>query len=118
MRGGASDQALRDWKAEQGQRAGRAELQPYALFRAALVAQRQGNPAGARQLLDRAFTQHPDSIHGLAAGIYLQALDSGNSTSAACAASESYLERLATVYTDAWNYGFANPQHTVTGLCR
>lgn len=114
----AADVSLRDWKAEQGQRAGRFELQPYSLFRAALAAQRQGDPATAQQLLDRAFIEHSDSVHGLAAGIYLQALQDGNPGSTACTASESYLGRLSAVYNDLWDYGFANPNHTITALCR
>jgi len=83
----AVDLSLRDWKAEQGQRAGRFELQPYALFRAGLAAQRQGDPETAFQLLERAFNDHTDSLHGLAAGIYLQSLKDGNAASSACAAS-------------------------------
>jgi len=114
----AADVSLRDWKAEQGQRAGRFELQPYSLFRAALAAQRQGDPETTFQLLGRAFTEHSDSLHGLAAGIYLQALEDGNAASTACTASESYLGRLASVHANTWDYGFTNPDHEISGLCR
>lgn len=114
----AADISLRDWKAESGERAGRAELQPYALFRAALAAQRQGDPETALQLLGRAFSEHPDSLHGLAAGIYLQALENGNAASTACTASESYLGRLQSVHSDVWDYGFSLPTHEISGLCR
>ena len=114
----AADLSLRDWKSEQGQRAGRFELQPYALFRAALAAQRQGDPETALRLLDRAFVEHANSLHGLAAGIYLQALQDGNAASTACTVSESYLGRLSSVYVDIWDYGFENPDHSITTLCR
>ena len=114
----AADISLRDWKAESGQRASRAELQPYSLFRAALAAQRQGDPETALQLLGRAFGEHQDSLHGLAAGIYLQALENGNAASTACTASESYLGRLASVHVDVWDYGFSIPEHEITALCR
>lgn len=114
----AADLSLRDWKAEQGQRAGRFELQPYSLFRAALSAQRQGDPATALQLLERAFTEHTNSLHGQAAGVYLQALQDGGAASSACAASESYLGSLVGFYEDSWDYGFANSDHPITALCR
>ncbi len=114
----AVDGSLRDWKQEQGERAGRFELQPYSLFRAALAAQRQGDPETAFQLLDQAASNHTNSLHGLAAGIYLQALQSGNAASTACTASESYLGTLSAIHDDVWDYGFANPDHTITALCR
>jgi hypothetical protein len=114
----AADLSLRDWKVEQGERASRAELQPYALFRAALAAQRQGDPATALQLLQRASDEHQNSLHGRAAGIYAQALGSGNAASTACTASESYLGVLESVYREAWDYGFANAEHRITELCR
>lgn len=114
----AADISLRDWKAEQGQRAGRFELQPYSLFRAALAAQRQGDPATAMQLLERAFNDHTNSLHGQAAGIYVQALKDGNAASTACTASESYLKTLVSFYEEAWDYGFANPGHEIETLCR
>lgn len=114
----AVDGVLRDWKQEQGERAGRFELQPYSLFRAGLASQRQGDPGTAFQLFEQAASNHTDSLHGLAAGIYLQALEDGNAGSTACTASESYLGRLSSVYDDIWNYGFANPDHSITALCR
>jgi hypothetical protein len=114
----SADLSLRDWKAEQGQRAGRAELQPYSLFRAALAAQRGGDPATTFQLLERAFNEHSDSLHGQAAGIYVEVLKDGNAASTACTASESYLRTLTGFYDDAWDYGFANPSHAITALCR
>jgi hypothetical protein len=114
----ADDQVLRDWKAEQGERAGRLELQPYSLFRAALANQRQGDPATAQQLLERAFRDNSNSLLGQAAGIYLQAIQSGNAASTACTAVEAYLQTLSSFYDDTFDYGYANPTHTITTLCR
>jgi hypothetical protein len=114
----AADGALRDWKAEQGERAGRFELAPYSLFRAALAAQRSGDRQGALDLLDRAFSGHQDSVMGLAAGVYLQAFQNGATAGSACQQTEQYLTRLQSVYDEVWDYGFANPTHPITSLCR
>lgn len=114
----ADDVSLRDWKAELGGRPSRTELQPYALFRAALGSHRQGHPDTALLLLHRASTEHQDSLHGLAAEIYLQAIENGKSLSDACTETESYLHRLESVHLDIWNYGLANPSHDISSLCR
>lgn len=114
----ADDITLRDWKAELGGRPGRSELQPYALFRAALGSQRQGHAETALLLLHRASTEHQDSLHGLAAEIYLQAIENGKSLSDACTETESYLHRLESVHLDIWDYGLANPSHDISSLCR
>lgn len=113
-----NDTVLRDWKQEQGQRAGRQELQPYSLFRAALVAQRSGDAAGALNLLDRAFSDHPNSLHGLAAGVYQTTLRNGDSAGTACAATEAFLENLSAFHSGVWDYGYANPTHQIGALCR
>ena len=114
----ASDVSLRDWKQEQGDRAGRLELQPYSLFRAALAAQRSGDPAGALSLLERAFSNHGDSVHGLAAGVYRTSLQNGDSAGSACAATESFLDSLSGFHSGVWDYGYANPGHQIDALCR
>jgi len=114
----ASDVSLRDWKQEQGERAGRLELQPYSLFRAALAAQRSGDPAGALSLLEHAFSNHGDSVHGLAAGVYRTTLQNGDSAGSACADTESFLDNLSGFHAGVWNYGYANPGHQIDALCR
>jgi hypothetical protein len=112
----ATDVSLRDWKLEQGERAGREELQPYSLFRAALAAQRSGDTAAVLSLLERAVNS--SSIHGLAAGVYLTTLRNGESAGSACAATESYLVNLSSFHVGAWDYGYANPTHEIDALCR
>jgi len=113
-----NDTSLRDWKLEQGERAGRQELQPYALFRAALAAQRSGDTAGALNLLDRALTNHSNSLHGLAAGVYQTTLENGSSAGTACAATESFLQNVRTFHAGVWDYGYDNPTHEIGTLCR
>ena len=114
----ASDRVLRDWKQEQGERAGREELQPYSLFRAALAAKRNGDESEALDLLARAFANHPNSLHGLAAGVYQTTLQDGDSDGTACAATEAFLENLNSFYSGFWDYGYTNPTHEIGSLCR
>ena len=114
----SQDLQLRDWKQEQGQRAGRLELRPYSLLRAALATQRRGDSTEAMRLLTRAATDHTNSLHGLAAAAYLEVLEAGDSPGAACAATESYLSGLVTYHADIWDYGSANPTHEIGSLCR
>lgn len=114
----ANDSVLRDWKQEHGERAGRQELQPYSLFRAALAAQRNGDAAGALSLLDRTFADHPNSLHGLAAGVYRTTLQNGDSAGTACASTEAFLENLSTFHLGVWDYGYDNPTHEIGSLCR
>jgi hypothetical protein len=113
----ATDTTLRDWKAEIGEFVGRREIIPYAWFRAALTAQRQGDPTTTREMLGRA-AEHTSSMHGISAGIYLAALNAGRTPSAACSDVEQYLTRFADAYQRFWDYGYANPEHTISGLCR
>src|SRR5690606_20033395 len=113
----ASDTTLRDWKAEQGQRSGRSELVPYAYFRAALAARGQGDGATTRDLLEQA-AEHDDSMHGTAAALYLERLVRGDDAPAACSAVERFIEQFRDRYLEAWDYGYANAEHSITTLCR
>jgi hypothetical protein len=114
----ASDRLLRDWKAENGQAGGRAELAPYSLFRAGLAAQRSGDQAGFLAQLTDAATRHASTLHGAAAGAYLAVINAGGAPGAACAAAEGVLLPVADLFALIWDYGFANPEHTITGICR
>jgi hypothetical protein len=114
----ASDRALRDWKLENGQNGGRVELVPYALFRAGLAAQRAGDQASFLALLTEAGTRHAATLHGAAAGGYLAVISAGGSPAAACAAAEGVLLPVADVFALIWDYGFANPEHAITAICR
>ena len=114
----AADTALADWKQETGSQPGRAELIPYALFRAGIAALRQGDSGGGTALLERAFQDHELSLHGLVAATYLEALNGGGTPSEACQLVETVLRTRAARFARAWDYGYANPQHTIAGLCR
>lgn len=113
-----SDTALVDWRVETGTGSGRAELAPYALLRAGLAAQREGDEAGALALFARAADGYAASLHGQAAAIFREAAETGVSPAEACTAAVGYLRVQQTRYAAIWNYGFANPEHSVGDLCR
>ena len=114
----SAERSLRDWKAESGELGGREELAPYSLFRAALATQRSGDQGSFIALLTQAATRYDSTLHGAAAGAYLAALDEGGAPSAACAAAEGVLLPVADRFALIWDYGFANPEHAITGICR
>ena len=113
----ANDTALRDWKQEIGEFVGRRELVPYALLRAALAAGRQGDAAGASALLTRAAGEGASSMHGVAAAIYLGAIDAGRPAGEACSDAQRYLQQFAAAYQRFWDYGYANPEHPIADIC-
>ena len=113
----ASDTTLADWKAEIGSPAGRAELTPYALFRAGIAALHQGDGAAGRMLLERAFREHERSLHGTVAASYLAALIEGRTLGEACAVVEALVADRATEFAETWDYGYSNPEHTIDRLC-
>ncbi|MDA1004480.1 MAG: hypothetical protein O3B31_14235 [Chloroflexi bacterium] len=113
----ATDTRLRDWKQEIGEFVGRRELVPFALFRAALAAARLGDGAGATALLARAASEGSNSMHGVAAAVYLSALETGSPASQACADAQRYLQPFAQAYQRFWDYGYSNPEHTIADLC-
>ncbi|MGE3960703.1 MAG: tol-pal system YbgF family protein [Dehalococcoidia bacterium] len=114
----AGNNALPDWRAEIGEAPGRPELQAYATFRAALSAFRLNDLLGAGSLLERAATQYPQTMHGSAAIEYLIALQGGATPEDACSAAENFLDAMREQYVAFWNYGYANPERNVFGLCR
>lgn len=114
----AGDLDLADWKAELGQAPGRPELQAYALFRAGLASLRAGDTPGALALLGRAFSEHTTTLHGGAAALYSAELQQGRPLPAACNSVEAFLQTRAAEHTAIWEYGYANPEHTIEGLCR
>lgn len=113
----ANDTTLRDWKQEIGEFLGRRELVPYALFRAALAAGRQGNTTAEGTLLARAASEGANSMHGVAAAIYLGTLDAGRPAAQACSDAQRYLDQFAQAYQRFWGYGYANPEHSIADLC-
>ncbi len=114
----AGNNTLPDWKAEIGEGDGRSELHAYSTFRAAIAAFRLNDLLGAGSLLERAATQYPQTMHGSAAIEYLIALQGGATPEEACSAAEGFLDTMRAQYAAFWNYGYANPERTVFGLCR
>ena len=114
----ADDTSLVDWRVETGEGSGRRELVPYALLRASLAALRDGDEAGALELLARAAGGFAASLHGQVASILAEAIAAGVPQAEACDAAEDYLRPHAGRYAEIWDYGHANPVHRITDLCR
>jgi hypothetical protein len=114
----ATERLLLDWKVETGKSGGRAELAPYSLFRAALATQRSGDQDSFISLLTQAATQYPSTLHGASAAVYLTVISTGGTPSGACDAAEGLLLQVADTFALIWDYGFANPEHAITGICR
>ena len=113
-----SDTALVDWRVETGEGSGRAELAPYALLRAGLAAQRDGDEDGALALFARAAGGYAASLHGQTAAIFREAAETGVPPAEACDAAEGFLRVQQARHAAIWDYGFANPEHAIGDLCR
>ena len=113
-----SNTALVDWRVESGQGSGRGELVPYALFRAGLAALRNDDDAGALALFGRAADGYGSALHGQVAAIYREAVQTQVPPSLACTSVEQYLQPQAARYAQIWDYGFENPEHRISDLCR
>ncbi len=114
----AEDTALVDWRVETGERSGRRELVPYALLRAGLGALRGGDSEGALALFTRAASGFAASLHGQVASIFQAAVERELAPAVACTAAEEYLRQQASRYARIWDYGYANPDHQISDLCR
>lgn len=114
----AANNGLVDWRVESGQGSGRGELIPYALFRAGLAALRSGDNAGGLPLLGRAADGYGASLHGQVAAIYREAIQAQVPPSLACSSVEQFVQPQASRYAQIWDYGFANPEHRISDLCR
>lgn len=114
----ATTTSLDDWKLESGEAPGRAELASYSLFRAGISALRLGDGGEGRVLLEQASRQHEGSLHAMVAKTYLAALIDGGTPGEACAAVEDLVADRIIEFEQVWDYGYANPTHTVAGLCR
>lgn len=114
----AANTALVDWRVEVGEGSGRRELAPYALLRAGISAVRTGDPEGALALFNQAATGFPASLHGQVASIFREGLEGGLAPAVACTTSEDYLRPQSSRYAEIWDYGFSNPDHQISDLCR
>jgi hypothetical protein len=114
----ASNSTLSDWKLDTGTGLGRNELAAYARFRAGLASQRLGAIEDSLTLFESAYDDHPTALMGVAAAVYLDQLQNGTTPAAACAVTEQYLSTRAAEFARIWDYGYANPEHSITGICR
>ncbi|MYB42618.1 MAG: VCBS repeat-containing protein [Chloroflexi bacterium] len=113
----AADTSLVDWRVEQGRASGRAELSAYALFRAALAAQRLRDDAGMVALLDQAVDDLGRTLHGQVAAIYREGLRTDTAPGLICSAIEQFLRAQESRFDAIWNYGPHNPEHRISELC-
>ncbi|MEZ4504110.1 MAG: hypothetical protein R3C39_15915, partial [Dehalococcoidia bacterium] len=114
----ARDVALLDWHAENGELPDRVNLLPYAWLRAGLAAVRSGDAVGGQQLFATAVQGHETSLIGLAAATYLGGLNSGIGPDQACSLAESVVQTRLEEWVRIWDFGTANPPHSVFDLCR
>lgn len=113
----AANTSLVDWRVEQGRASGRAELSAYALFRAALAAQRLQDDTGMVALLDQAVDQLGRTLHGQVAAIYREGLRTDTAPGLICSAIEQFLRAQESRFNSIWNYGPHNPRHSIGELC-
>ncbi len=113
----AADTSLVDWRVEQGRASSRAELSAYALFRAALAAQRLRDEAGTGALLDQAADNLGRTLHGQVAAIYREGLRTATAPGLICSAIEQFLRAQEARFNAIWNYGPHNPEHMISELC-
>ncbi len=114
----AADTALVDWRVEAGEGSGRRELVPYALLRAGIAALRSGDSDGALGLFREASSRFAASLHGQVSAIFQEAVERDLPAAVACSTSQEYLRPQASRYAEIWDYGYANPEHTIADLCR
>lgn len=114
----AADTALVDWRVEAGEGSGRRELVPYALLRAGIAALRGGDSDGALGLFREASSRFAASLHGQVAAIFQEGVERDLAPAVACSTSQDYLRLQASRYAEIWDYGYANPEHTIADLCR
>lgn len=119
----ARDDRLRDWKAEAGrapapgQPSGRAQLQGYALFRAALATALAGGDAmGA---LDTVIVESKEPVFASAAQAFRKGLQERGSVRDGCVEVTRYLAApgLADYIAAMFDYGPANPRKTAAEVC-
>ena len=113
----ATDTSLVDWRVEQGQGSGRAELSAYALFRAALSAQRMQDEAGMLTLLNQAVDNFGAALHGEVAAIYRQGVETELAPGLICSEIGRFLRTRERTFRSIWNYGPHNPSPGIGELC-
>lgn len=114
----AESTTLSDWKLEQGDGAGRDELAAYSRFRAGLASLRLGGVEQALTLFEAAYDSSPQALMSIASAVYLDQLQKDATAAEACAETERFLQSRAADFARVWDYGYANPEHTIAGACR
>lgn len=114
----ATDPALLDWHAERGDGNDRRELVPYALFRAALAAIRQGDRDTGAALLDRAVSGHEASVHGEAAASFRVGWSSGLTLAQACGFATTAIRERQADFARAWDFGPEVTAPAADTICR
>lgn len=110
--------ALEDASLDLWKPGGRAELDPYALFRIALSLLAGGEaPGEAVAALDRAIEGYPGSAHGELARAFRDSYLARGDLSAACQAARDYAAVNLDRFTTLGDYGYANPEFDVVLLC-
>jgi hypothetical protein len=114
--------ALKDWKAEQNEPAGRPTLDSYALFRIAIATAAMGNDPSVA--LDKVIVDAKDQIFAYAADQFRQGWQQTGSVHGGCVAATAYLATSSAAgdnpayIKQAFNYGYANqPIKTYKDIC-
>ena len=115
------DGELRDWKAENGQPAGRAALEGYALFRIAVATAASGeDPTPA---IDRTILESAEQVFVTGAEEFRRGYQDGLGVSRACNQATAYFSTIRDGYDTPgyiarlFDYGYENPRKTYLDLC-
>lgn len=115
------DGELRDWKAENGQPAGRAALEGYALFRIAVATAASGeDPTPA---IDRTILESAEQVFVTGAEEFRRGYQDGLGVSRACNQATAYFSTIRDGYdtpgyiAQLFDYGYENPRKTYLDLC-
>ncbi|MDQ3249744.1 MAG: hypothetical protein M3Q45_11135, partial [Chloroflexota bacterium] len=93
------------------------ELKSFSLFRLALVAARQGQPAVAADVIGSLLASYADSIYAGVGQTWLSSYQQSNDLGVACAATNAFAEANPTAWDLLADYGYANPSFTAADVC-
>lgn len=94
-----------------------AELQSFSFYRLALIAAYRGQPDVAADLIGSITATSPESIYAGVGQSWLDAYQTGNDVSAACAAVTTYAESNPDASAVLGDYGYANPDFSAAEIC-
>jgi len=96
---------------------GRGELIPFAYFRKGLALIELGDVTSGLATLDDVVRLYPDSLHGQAADAYSISYRQVQDGQSACTAATNFAQENLQPFTDAWYYGYGNPDFKAADLC-